>query len=164
MNRFQNNEDSATTYEEESVQNFREDGSKGSRKVFVSCNHYIHYKCFKRYAQKKRFSTNSFICPLCQTFSNCVIPVAGYSPKPSESSIKELLQNSGAKSNIDHLHQTDPNEDFNGAFNMFLEINKRTCTMTVIGQPLRKVNDQMLHTYWQFIGPTLSQCLKCRPG
>ncbi|CAR21510.1 E3 ubiquitin-protein ligase UBR1 [Lachancea thermotolerans CBS 6340] len=124
-NRFQNNKDSATTYEEESVQNFREDGSKGSRKVFVSCNHYIHYKCFKRYAQKKRFSTNSFICPLCQTFSNCVIPVAGYSPKPSESSIKELLQNSGAKSNIDHLHQTDPNEDFNGVFNMFLEINKK---------------------------------------
>ncbi|CAB4255764.1 similar to Saccharomyces cerevisiae YGR184C UBR1 E3 ubiquitin ligase (N-recognin), forms heterodimer with Rad6p to ubiquitinate substrates in the N- end rule pathway [Maudiozyma barnettii] len=46
-----------------------------TRKVFVSCNHHIHYNCFKRYIQKKRFSSTAFICPLCQTFSNSVLVV-----------------------------------------------------------------------------------------
>ena len=46
-----------------------------TRKVFVSCNHHIHYNCFRRYIQKKRFSSTAFICPLCQSFSNSVMVV-----------------------------------------------------------------------------------------
>ena len=46
-----------------------------TRKVLVSCNHHIHYNCFRRYIQKKRFSSTAFICPLCQSFSNSVMVI-----------------------------------------------------------------------------------------
>lgn len=68
------NDDSPTVYKNNIMSSLR-DAQNGATKVFVSCNHYIHYECFKRYIQKKRFSSNLFICPLCQTFSNCVLPI-----------------------------------------------------------------------------------------
>ncbi|SCU82921.1 LAME_0C03356g1_1 [Lachancea meyersii CBS 8951] len=122
---FGNNDEQPTIYDEDTLNCYKEDGSRGSRKVFVSCNHYIHYKCFKRYAQKKRFSTNSFICPLCQTFSNCVVPVSGKLQNVSDVSIGSLLESNVFKPAISYLHETNPNEDFSGIFNMFVEINKK---------------------------------------
>ncbi|SCU96679.1 LANO_0E14070g1_1 [Lachancea nothofagi CBS 11611] len=122
---FTNNDHQPTIHTEETLDSYKEDGSRGSRKVFVSCNHYIHYKCFKRYAQKKRFSTNSFICPLCQTFSNCVVPVSGKSQNSSGTSLEDLLEYNVAKPAISYLHETDSSEDFNSVFNMFVEINKK---------------------------------------
>ncbi|KAG0667442.1 E3 ubiquitin-protein ligase ubr1 [Maudiozyma exigua] len=58
-----------------------------TRKVFVSCNHHIHYNCFRRYIQKKRFSSTAFICPLCQSFSNSVMVVHKTAKKPDSMSI-----------------------------------------------------------------------------
>ena len=49
--------------------------SENTRKLMVSCNHTVHYRCFKHYIDKKRYSTDLFICPLCQTYCNSVIPV-----------------------------------------------------------------------------------------
>lgn len=64
-----------TYHDDETLKVLQNNGSLGSRKVVVSCNHSIHHSCFKRYVHKKRFSTNAFICPLCQTYSNCVLPI-----------------------------------------------------------------------------------------
>lgn len=73
---YNNTEASGKTEMECRMKNMKQFKKKtNARKVFVSCNHHIHYNCFKRYVQKKRFSVGSFICPLCQTYSNCVIPI-----------------------------------------------------------------------------------------
>ncbi|EDO19022.1 hypothetical protein Kpol_2002p93 [Vanderwaltozyma polyspora DSM 70294] len=77
-NGFANNEKKAYT-DEKILRSLNIDGKRGSRKVFVSCNHSVHGSCFKRFIQKKRFSVDAFICPLCQTYSNCVIPVVNSS-------------------------------------------------------------------------------------
>ncbi|SMN21170.1 similar to Saccharomyces cerevisiae YGR184C UBR1 E3 ubiquitin ligase (N-recognin), forms heterodimer with Rad6p to ubiquitinate substrates in the N-end rule pathway [Maudiozyma saulgeensis] len=69
------NDDSGFVKELEDISDAVSNGTKPTRKVFVSCNHHIHYNCFKRYIQKKRFSSTAFICPLCQTFSNSVLVV-----------------------------------------------------------------------------------------
>ncbi|SCU79423.1 LAFA_0B03026g1_1 [Lachancea sp. 'fantastica'] len=122
---FSNNDEQPTIYDQETLNCYKEDGSRGSRKVFVSCNHHIHYKCFKRYAQKKRFSTNSFICPLCQTYSNCVIPVYRRLRNENSISVQSLLESNNSKPAVNLLHENDPNEDFSSVFNMFVEINKK---------------------------------------
>ncbi|CEP62759.1 E3 ubiquitin-protein ligase UBR1 LALA0_S06e03136g [Lachancea lanzarotensis] len=122
---FRNNDEEPTVYDEKTLDCYKEDGLRGSRKVFVSCNHHIHYNCFKRYAQKKRFSTNSFICPLCQTYSNCVIPVLGKLHNSDSVTVKSLLRSNFSKPAISSLHGTDPTEDYSSVFNMFVEINKK---------------------------------------
>ncbi|SCU85809.1 LADA_0D09868g1_1 [Lachancea dasiensis] len=122
---FGNDDDHPTVYDEETLDAYKKDGTRGSRKVFFSCNHYIHYKCFKRYAQKKRFSTNAFICPVCQTFSNCVMPVSRKACKESEISVTDLLESNVVCPPISYIHDSDVNEDFSGIFNMFVEINKQ---------------------------------------
>lgn len=122
---FYNEYDHPTIHDDETLENYREDGARGSKKVFVSCNHYIHYKCFKRYAQKKRFSTNSFICPLCQTFSNCVLPVCRNTTADGIMNLSGLIRNTNSEDNIAKILKTDTTEDFNNVFNMFLEINNK---------------------------------------
>ncbi|CAI4063749.1 hypothetical protein SUVZ_07G4130 [Saccharomyces uvarum] len=72
---FYNDDDKQAYIDDDVLEALKENGTRGSRKVFVSCNHHIHHNCFKRYVQKKRFSSNAFICPLCQTFSNCTLPI-----------------------------------------------------------------------------------------
>lgn len=72
---FFNDEEKASATDATVLEDLRLNSEMGSRKVFVSCNHHIHHNCFRRYIQKKRFSSNAFICPLCQTFSNAVIPI-----------------------------------------------------------------------------------------
>lgn len=72
---FYNDEEKASITDASVLEDLRLDSEMGSRKVFVSCNHHVHHNCFRRYIQKKRFSSNAFICPLCQTFSNSIIPI-----------------------------------------------------------------------------------------
>lgn len=74
-NGFKNTDTGTVHIDDNNLSEISKDGSLNTRKVFVSCNHHIHYNCFKRYIQKKRFSSTAFICPLCQTFSNIVIAV-----------------------------------------------------------------------------------------
>lgn len=62
-----------------------------SRKTLVSCNHTVHYQCFKHYIDKKRFTTDLFICPLCQTYSNSVIPIDTIRCDFNEKSMQELI-------------------------------------------------------------------------
>ena len=92
-NGFYNDDDlSGMVQSPATIKNMKQFNKDNSRKVFVSCNHHIHYNCFKRYVQKKRFSLTSFICPLCQTYSNCVIPIfsgVAFSKKQSTNSIIE---------------------------------------------------------------------------
>ncbi|CDO96110.1 unnamed protein product [Kluyveromyces dobzhanskii CBS 2104] len=76
---FDNNEHLAT-YNTDLFYKKKEPGAnhlmhEATQKVIVSCNHTVHYRCFKHYIDKKRYSTDLFICPLCQTYSNSVIPV-----------------------------------------------------------------------------------------
>ena len=72
---YNDNDLSGMAQSQTTIKSMKQFNKDNSRKVFVSCNHHIHYNCFKRYVQKKRFSSTSFICPLCQTYSNCVIPI-----------------------------------------------------------------------------------------
>ena len=72
---YNDNNPSGMIQSQTTIMSMKQFNKDNSRKVFVSCNHHIHYTCFKRYVQKKRFSSTSFICPLCQTYSNCVIPI-----------------------------------------------------------------------------------------
>ena len=92
-NGFYNDDDlSGMVQSPATIKNMKQFNKDNSRKVFVSCNHHIHYNCFKRYVQKKRFSLTSFICPLCQTYSNCVIPIfsgVAFSKEQSTNSIIE---------------------------------------------------------------------------
>ncbi|SCV03482.1 LAMI_0H08504g1_1 [Lachancea mirantina] len=122
LNGFFNKDDHPTINDDETLDNYKQDGTRGSRKVFVSCNHYIHYKCFKRYAQKKRFSTNSFICPLCQTYSNCVLPVSRKSGAEDNSGLACLFSEEDTNWNIENFPSEDL-ADFNSIFNTFVEIN-----------------------------------------
>ncbi|CAG98476.1 E3 ubiquitin-protein ligase UBR1 [Kluyveromyces lactis] len=76
---FDNNEHLAT-YNTDLFYKKKENGAsqlmhESTQKVLVSCNHAVHYRCFKHYIDKKRYSTDLFICPLCQTYCNSVIPV-----------------------------------------------------------------------------------------
>ncbi|CAL9730085.1 E3 ubiquitin-protein ligase Ubr1p [Monosporozyma unispora] len=91
---FYNNTDaSSKTETEPTVKNMKLFNKDNQRKVFVSCNHHIHYNCFKRYVQKKRFSVTSFICPLCQTYSNCVIPIfSGIGGTQKEQSVDMITE------------------------------------------------------------------------
>lgn len=72
---FENDNNHPTISDEACRKSLRLDCKGNANKVFVSCNHHIHYNCFRRYVQKKRFSVYAFICPLCQTYSNCVVPI-----------------------------------------------------------------------------------------
>lgn len=72
---FKNDNEHPTISDEACRKSLRLDSKENANKVFVSCNHHIHYNCFRRYVQKKRFSVYAFICPLCQTYSNCVLPI-----------------------------------------------------------------------------------------
>lgn len=92
---FENNEHCSTENHEhfykekqtESAQNL----INATRNVVVSCNHSIHYQCFKRYIDKKRFTTDLFICPLCQTYSNSVIPMEAIKFNSGSKIIHDLI-------------------------------------------------------------------------
>ncbi|CCK71674.1 E3 ubiquitin-protein ligase UBR1 KNAG_0H02590 [Huiozyma naganishii CBS 8797] len=88
---FQNNAELAVNSSEHDVKSLQDDSSVNLRKVFVSCNHHIHHNCFRRYIQKKRFSSTAFICPLCQSFSNCILPIHSTSKVNTGLSVDSFL-------------------------------------------------------------------------
>lgn len=124
FNGFFNDDEHPTVHDDKTLESYRDDGTKGSRKVFVSCNHHIHYECFKRYVQKKRFSSHLFICPLCQTFSNCVLPVYRLSNMDSITTLESLLYEPSSEETIGMFFKENSHIDFNSIWNMFKEINK----------------------------------------
>ncbi|CCE63403.1 hypothetical protein TPHA_0E03130 [Tetrapisispora phaffii CBS 4417] len=91
---FKNDSDNLTYYDDATIKNIINSSSSGSKKVFTSCNHAIHSNCFRRFIQKKRLSVHGFICPLCQTYSNCIIPVVPSSNYKLNLSLKSIIDNS----------------------------------------------------------------------
>ena len=102
-NRFFNNFEKLTYTDNKTLESLNTNGSTNARKVFVSCNHSVHSNCFKRFILKKRFSVNSFICPLCQTYSNCVFPITNSSDEKFHASIESLLNEESSIKNISKL-------------------------------------------------------------
>lgn len=114
------NDDQKLTYDDDtSLESLGVNGSLGSRKVVVSCNHSIHHGCFKRYVQKKRFSTNSFICPLCQTFSNCVLPIRHVSKENTGLTTCSLLNEELSVDVLARLLETFSASDFKNVYSTF---------------------------------------------
>lgn len=118
-NGFYNDEERLTYNDDKALETLRSNGNKGSRKVVVSCNHSIHHSCFKRYVQKKRFSTNAFICPLCQTFSNCVLPIRHTSKVNTALSIDSLLNDEISVDVLARLLETFSAADFKNIYTTF---------------------------------------------
>lgn len=114
------NDDQKLAYDDDTaLESLGVNGSLGSRKVVVSCNHSIHHGCFKRYVQKKRFSTNSFICPLCQTFSNCVLPIRHVSKVNTGLSTEGLLNDEVSVDVLARLLETFSAADFKNVYSTF---------------------------------------------
>ncbi|SJM81945.1 probable E3 ubiquitin-protein ligase UBR1 [Zygosaccharomyces bailii] len=114
------NDDQKLIYDDDKVlENLEVNGVLGSRKVIVSCNHSIHHSCFKRYVQKKRFSTNAFICPLCQTFSNCVLPIRHVSKINTGLSIERLVNEEISVDVLARLLETFSAADFKNVYSTF---------------------------------------------
>ncbi|CCD24506.1 E3 ubiquitin-protein ligase UBR1 NDAI_0D01920 [Naumovozyma dairenensis CBS 421] len=109
---FHNDDKNLTYIDDKNLENLRTNGLRGSRKVFVSCNHHIHNNCFKRYIQKKRFVNNAFICPLCQTFSNCIIPVYRSSKASTHITLEDLVTKESSASILSTLFDVSASDIF----------------------------------------------------
>lgn len=116
---FSNNPDKLTYNDDKSLENFRDNGSRGSKKVLVSCNHSVHHSCFKRYVQKKRFSSNAFICPLCQTYSNCVLPIRRTSKQNTGLSVDSLVNVRVSVDELSRLFESFSAADFKNVYSTF---------------------------------------------
>lgn len=120
---FYNDADRLTYNEDKMLENFRDNGNRGSKKVLVSCNHTVHHSCFKRYVQKKRFSSNAFICPLCQTYSNCVLPIRRTSKHDTGLSINELVNTEVSVDVLSRLFESFSAADFKNVYSTFNLVN-----------------------------------------
>ncbi|AAS50220.1 AAL146Wp [Eremothecium gossypii ATCC 10895] len=124
-NGFVNDDDNLTFYDDLKLYSLQE-ARKGSTTTFVSCNHIIHYECFRRYIQKKRFSNNLFICPLCQTFSNCVLPIPHWSLRLPKSPVTvDQLLSQPSEENLINLFIDDQTPNSTAAMNMLKEVCKK---------------------------------------
>lgn len=115
-NGFFNDEDKLTYNDDTILGSLRDNGSRGSKKVLVSCNHSVHHSCFKRYVQKKRFSSNAFICPLCQTFSNCVLPIRRTSKQDTGLSVDSLVNEAVSVDVLSRLFESFSAADFKNVY------------------------------------------------
>lgn len=118
-NGFSNDEDKLTYNSDKTLGSLRDNGLKGSKKVLVSCNHSVHHSCFKRYVQKKRFSSNAFICPLCQTFSNCVLPIRRTSKQDTGLSVDSLVNQEISVDTLSRLFDSFSAADFKNVYSTF---------------------------------------------
>ncbi|CAI4062733.1 E3 ubiquitin-protein ligase UBR1 SKDI_07G4370 [Saccharomyces kudriavzevii IFO 1802] len=109
---FYNDDEKQAFIDDDALEALKENGNYGSRKVFVSCNHHIHHNCFKRYVQKKRFSSNAFICPLCQTFSNCTLPLCQTSKANTGLSLDTFLKSELSLDILSRLFKPFTEEDY----------------------------------------------------
>ena len=109
---FYNDDEKQVYIDDDVLEALKENGSCGSRKVFVSCNHHIHHNCFKRYVQKKRFSSNAFICPLCQTFSNCTLPLCQTSKANTGLSLDMFLESELSLDTLSRLFKPFTEENY----------------------------------------------------
>ena len=64
----------------------------GSDNAFSSCNHAVHYKCLKKYWKKKHYKKSMFICPVCQTVCNKVLPYIAVENLSHETQKEKLNQ------------------------------------------------------------------------
>ncbi|CCH62496.1 hypothetical protein TBLA_0H02100 [Henningerozyma blattae CBS 6284] len=117
-NGFVNDDNNLIYTDDTTLATLRKDGTIGSRKVFVSCNHKVHYSCFKRYIQKKRFSPNSFLCPLCQTYSNTMLPIYETTKDNHGLTLDYLLKEKCSASTLLQTLQTFSAEDYKNVFSL----------------------------------------------
>lgn len=122
-NGFFNDNEKLTYHDDDTLESLQNDGNLGSRKVIVSCNHSIHHSCFKRYVQKKRFSTNAFICPLCQTFSNCVLPIRPTSKVDTGLTVDVLVNQEVSVDSLSKLFGAMSAADFKNVYSTFNLVN-----------------------------------------
>lgn len=118
-NGFFNDENKLTYNTDKTLGSLRDNSIKGSKKVLVSCNHSVHHSCFKRYVQKKRFSSNAFICPLCQTFSNCVLPIRRTSKQDTGLSVDSLVNKGVSVEILSRLFESFSAADFKNVYSTF---------------------------------------------
>ncbi|CCF57826.1 hypothetical protein KAFR_0D01790 [Kazachstania africana CBS 2517] len=116
---FTNDNEHPTYMDEELLDSLQIDGNEDARKVFVSCNHHIHHNCFRRYIQKKRFSSTAFICPLCQTYSNCIIPVHQTSSSDTSLTVDLLLEGDSHTVKLSECFKPFNTGEFNNIFDVF---------------------------------------------
>ena len=123
-NGFYNDDSKISVESDTTIRCLKEDSTLGSRKVFVSCNHHIHHNCFRRYIQKKRFSSSAFICPLCQTFSNCVLLVTP--TMPSELTLENFSEEVPVRGLISSLKPLSSvqSKNFHTIFEVILNENQ----------------------------------------
>lgn len=116
---FSNNPEKLTYNDDKTLESFRDNGNRGSKKVLVSCNHSVHHCCFKRYVQKKRFTSNAFICPLCQTYSNCILPIRRTSKQDTGLTIDGLVNGEVSVDVLSRLFESFSAADFKNVYSTF---------------------------------------------
>ena len=121
-NGFTNDDQNLTYINDTDLENLKTDGFRGSRKVFVSCNHHIHYNCFKRYIQKKGFLSTGFICPLCQTFSNSIVPVWCIPKIDPQPYLDNLLKEEISVDSFIHILREFSSDEFHSVYDFFEDV------------------------------------------
>lgn len=116
---FYNDDEKIDSISDDMLKEIQSDGTHGSRKVFISCNHQVHHNCFKRYIQKKRFGPSGFICPLCQTFSNCVLPIKRTNKTDSTLTLNALLNEESGIDTMTRLFQNFSSSDYKNIYSIF---------------------------------------------
>lgn len=123
---FFNDADKLAYTDDLTLNTLRKDGTLGSRKVFVSCNHHIHYSCFKKYIQKKRFTANSFLCPICQTYSNVIIPVYDMNKEKHGLSMNSLLKENCSATFLSKALKTFSAQDYKSMYSLITNVVSRS--------------------------------------
>ena len=130
----------------------KESSHDHTKMVFVSCNHIFHARCIEEFIKKKNYKFGSFICPLCQTVSNCYLPIFKISPMKSKILFEELIHGDISidmiVDRLDNLSTIDVKNIYNITDKIFNEFKSSLAATN----PLQNATIQdffcMLAVYW----------------